>query len=58
MTMKDWFLADLNLPSPADHNATPRVATSDGSLTRWVGAGINPDVLPPTIRGVSEAAVR
>jgi hypothetical protein len=38
-------LADLNRLSPADHNATPWVATPDGSWTRMAGAGVNPDVL-------------
>jgi hypothetical protein len=47
MTMKDWFLADLNLLSPADRNATPWVSTPDGSWTRLVGAGVNPDIPPP-----------
>jgi hypothetical protein len=50
MTMKDWFLADLNLLSPADHNATLWVATPDGSWTRMVGAGVNPDI-PPIAAG-------
>jgi hypothetical protein len=40
------ILADLNGLSPADHNATPWVATPDGSWTRFVGAGVNPDIAP------------
>jgi hypothetical protein len=40
-------LADLNQLWPADHNATPWVATPDGSWTRMAGAGVNPDRLPP-----------
>jgi len=36
-------LADMNHLSPADHNATPWVATPDGSWTRMVGGGVNPD---------------
>ena len=38
-------LADLNRLWPADHHATPWVATSDGSWTRRVGNGVNPDIL-------------
>jgi hypothetical protein len=38
-------LADLNRLWPADHNATPWVATPDGSWTRMAGAGVNPDML-------------
>jgi hypothetical protein len=34
-------LADLNALSPADLNATPWVATPDGSWTRMVGVGVN-----------------
>jgi hypothetical protein len=37
-------LADLNGLWPADHNATPWAATPDGSWTRMVGAGANPDI--------------
>jgi hypothetical protein len=40
-------LADLNRLWPADHNATPWVATPDGSWTRATGAGVNPDARPP-----------
>jgi hypothetical protein len=43
-------LADMNQLSPADHNATPWVATQDGSWTRLVGAGVNAD-MPPTKEG-------
>jgi hypothetical protein len=32
-------LADLNHLWPADHNATPWVATPDGSWTRMAGGG-------------------
>jgi hypothetical protein len=32
---------------PADHNATPWVATRDGSWTRMVGAGVNPEMTRP-----------
>jgi hypothetical protein len=39
-------LADLNGLSPADPNATPWVATPDGSWTRLVGAGVNLDIPP------------
>jgi hypothetical protein len=39
-------IAALNGLSPADHNATPWVATRDGSWTRLVGAGVNPDIAP------------
>jgi hypothetical protein len=41
------ILADLNGLSPADANATPWVATQDGSWTRPVGAGVNPNIAPP-----------
>jgi hypothetical protein len=41
-------LADLNVLSPADRNATPWVATPDGSWTRMAGGGVNPD-WPPLI---------
>jgi hypothetical protein len=40
-------LADLNHLWPADHNATPWVATPDGSWTRMAGGGVNPDRPPP-----------
>jgi hypothetical protein len=40
-------LADLNQQWPADHNATPWVATPDGSWTRMAGGGVNPDTPPP-----------
>jgi hypothetical protein len=40
------ILADLNGLSPADYNATPWVATPDGSWTRFVGAGVNPNIAP------------
>jgi hypothetical protein len=43
-------LADLNHLWPADHNATPWVATQDGSWTRLVGAGVNAD-MPPSKEG-------
>ena len=43
MTMMDRHLAHLNQLSPADRHATPWVATPDGSWTRRVGAGVNPD---------------
>jgi hypothetical protein len=39
-------IAALNGLWPADHNATPWVATRDGSWTRLVGAGVNPDIAP------------
>jgi hypothetical protein len=39
-------LSDLNALWPADANASPWVATPDGSWTRVVGAGINPDSPP------------
>jgi hypothetical protein len=48
------ILTDLNGLSPADHNATPWVATRDGSWTRLAGAGVNPDIAPS--RGASERA--
>jgi hypothetical protein len=53
--MTNGHLAHLNELSPADHNATPWVATPDGSWTREVGAGVNPDIPPPTKRGSSSA---
>jgi hypothetical protein len=45
------ILADLNGSSPADHNATPWVATPDGSWTRRIGAGVNPDIPRPQKEG-------
>jgi hypothetical protein len=39
-------LADLNGLWPADHNATPWVATPDGAWSRATGAGINPNIPP------------
>jgi hypothetical protein len=39
-------LADLNALWPADPNGSPWVATPDGSWTRVVGAGVNPDIPP------------
>jgi hypothetical protein len=44
-------LADLNALWPADHNATPWVATRDGSWTRRIGAGVNPDIPRPQKEG-------
>jgi hypothetical protein len=44
-------LADLNALWPADANASPWVATPDGSWTRLVGVGVNPD-MPPSKVGV------
>jgi hypothetical protein len=41
-------LADMNHQWPADRNATPWVATPDGSWTRMTGGGVNPD-WPPLI---------
>jgi hypothetical protein len=58
MTTKDGDLIYLNLLSPADRNATPWVATPDGSWTRMIGAGVNPDIPPPIKKGASEGAVR
>jgi hypothetical protein len=58
MTTKDGHLAHLNGLWPVDHNATPWVATPDGSWTRVVGAGVNPDIPPPTKSGAAEGAVR
>jgi hypothetical protein len=49
-------LADLNRLSPADHNATPWVATPDGSWTRMAGAGVNPD-MPPSSMPPKQGAV-
>jgi hypothetical protein len=40
------ILTDLNGLSPADANATPWVATPDGSWTRFVDAGVNPNIAP------------
>jgi hypothetical protein len=40
------ILEDLNGLSPADANATPWVATPDGTWTRLVGAGVNPNIAP------------
>jgi hypothetical protein len=39
-------LADLNGLWPADAKAMPWVATPDGSWTRLVGDGVNPDIAP------------
>jgi hypothetical protein len=58
MTTKDGRLADLNGLWPADRNATPFVATSDGSWTRLVGAGVKPDIPPPAKGRAPEGAVR
>jgi hypothetical protein len=44
-------LADLNGLSPADYNATPWVATPDGSWTRLVGHGVNPNIQRPQKEG-------
>jgi hypothetical protein len=44
-------LADLNRLWPADHNATRWVATPDGSWTRVVGTGVNPDIPRPQKEG-------
>jgi hypothetical protein len=44
-------IAALNGLWPADHNATPWVATRDGSWTRVAGAGVNPDISPPPKEG-------
>jgi hypothetical protein len=44
-------LADLNQVSPADHNARPWVETPDGSWTRMVGGGVNPDIPRPQKEG-------
>jgi hypothetical protein len=56
--MTNGDLIYLNLLSPADHNATPWMATPDGSWTREVGAGVNPDIPPPTKRGASSEGAR
>jgi hypothetical protein len=42
-------LADLNRLWPADHNATPWVATPDGSC--MLGAGVDPDIPRPQKEG-------
>jgi hypothetical protein len=39
-------IAALNGLWPPDHNATPWVAAPDGSWTRLVGVGVNPDMAP------------
>jgi hypothetical protein len=44
-------LADLNRLWPGDHNATPWVATPDGSWTRMTGAGVNPAIPRPQKEG-------
>jgi hypothetical protein len=49
-------LADLNALWPADPNATPWVATPDGSWTRMVGAGVNPAIPLPAKGGAPERA--
>jgi hypothetical protein len=41
-----FTIAALNALWPADANATPWVATLDGSWTRLVGVGVNPDIAP------------
>jgi hypothetical protein len=53
-------LADLNRLWSADLNATPWVATPDGSWTRLVGAGVNPDIPRPNPlhRASAEAGVQ
>jgi hypothetical protein len=48
-------LADMNHLWPADRNATPWVATPDGSWTRMLGAGVNPDWPPPQKEGRADA---
>jgi hypothetical protein len=48
-------LADMNHLWPADHNATPWVATRDGSWTRMVGAGVNPEMTRPQKEGRQNA---
>jgi hypothetical protein len=45
-------LADMNHLWPADHNATPWVATRDGSWTRMVGNGVNLNI-PAAKRGAA-----
>jgi hypothetical protein len=49
-------LADLNARWPADPNATSWVLTQDGSWTRMVGAGVNPDIPRPAKKGPPERA--
>jgi hypothetical protein len=44
-------IEDLNQLSPADHNATPWVATPDGSWTRMVGSGVNLEMPRPQKEG-------
>jgi hypothetical protein len=46
-TSRSMTLANLNGLSPADANATPWVATPDGSWTRLLGADVNPGSPPP-----------
>jgi hypothetical protein len=48
-------LTDLNRLSPADPDATPWVATPDGSWTRRTGAGINPNIRRPQKEGRKDA---
>jgi hypothetical protein len=48
-------IEDLNQLSPADRNATPWVATPDGSWTRMAGGGVNPDWPPPQKEGRADA---
>jgi hypothetical protein len=48
-------LTDLNRLSPADPDATPWVATPDGSWTRRTGAGINPNIPRPQKEGCKNA---
>jgi hypothetical protein len=49
------ILADLNRLWPADHNATPWMATRDGSWTRMVGAGVNQEMPRPQKEGRQNA---
>jgi hypothetical protein len=49
-------LADMNHLWPADHNATPWVATRDGSWTRMVGNGVNLNIPRPQKEGRPERA--
>jgi hypothetical protein len=44
--------ADVNRFWPADQNATPWVATPDGSQTRAAGVGVNPDIPRPQKEGL------
>jgi hypothetical protein len=44
-------LADMNHQWPADNNATPWVATPDGSWTRMVGNGVNLSIPRPQKEG-------